>query len=221
MVGGEDSSSNSTASYDEILRRAKRSKRGEESPEKKQKKRVARITLYRNGFTIGDGAFREKSDPVNRRFLESLARGEIPRELEENDRSDERVVVELKDKRLEDYTSPSYVAFQGSGRSLKTTATTPTTTMTESKPECLEVDESKPSCRIQVQLPDRSRIVVKCNETSTVRSFRNHVAFVSKTNTAFELLHGFPPKPISHESDNVSVKEAGLSGSRVIQRILS
>ena len=108
----------------------------------------------------------------------------------------------------------------GSGRSLKTTAT-PTTTMAESTPECLEVDESKPTCRIQVQLPDRSRIVVKCNETSTVRSFRNHVAFVSKINTAFELLHGFPPKPISHESDDVSVKEAGLSGSRVIQRLVA
>ena len=115
VVGGEDSSSNSTASYDEIMRRAKRSKRGDdESSEKKsKKKRVARITLYRNGFTIGDGAFREKSDPVNRRFIESLARGEIPRELEENDKSDERIVVELKDKRLEDYTLPSYVAYGG------------------------------------------------------------------------------------------------------------
>ena len=114
VVGGEDSSSNSTASYDEIMRRAKRSKRGNESTEKKiKKKRVASITLYRNGFTIGDGAFREKSDPVNRRFIESLARGEIPRELEENDKSDERIVVELKDKRLEDYTLPSYVAYGG------------------------------------------------------------------------------------------------------------
>ena len=115
VVGGEDSSSNSTASYDEIMRRAKRSKRGDEtlSEKKSKKKRVARITLYRNGFTIGDGAFREKSDPVNRRFIESLARGEIPRELEENDKSDERIVVELKDKRLEDYTLPSYVAYGG------------------------------------------------------------------------------------------------------------
>ena len=114
-MGGEDSSSNSTASYDEIMRRAKRSKRGddESSENKNKKKRVARITLYRNGFTIGDGAFREKSDPVNRRFIESLARGEIPRELEENDTSDERIVVELKDKRLEDYTLPSYVAYGG------------------------------------------------------------------------------------------------------------
>ena len=215
-MGGDESSSSNSTSYDEILRRAKRSKR---DPEGKQKKRVAHITLYRNGCTI-EGVFREKSDPVNKRFLESLARGEIPRELEKNE-SNENIVVELKDKRLEDYIPPSYIAYGGSGRSLSdsTKTITTTSTITESTPERLEVDESKSTCRIQVQLPNRSRIVVKCNETSTVRCFRNYVAFVSKTNTAFELLNGFPPKPMSHEIDNISVKEAGLSGSRVIMRL--
>ena len=234
MIGGDGS----TSSYDDIFKRAKRTKRSDGKEEGKKRK-VAKITLYRNGFVVGeDGMFREKSEPSNRRFLDSLARGEVPRELEST--TNERVVVELKDKRLEDYIVPSFVAFGGSGRSLNqssirnsttriaatTTATTTTTNTSSSSssssslysPKCLEVDESKPTCRVQVQLIDRSRIVVKCNETNSVCSFRNHVAFISKTGVSFELLHGFPPKPISHEMDKMSIKEAGLSGSRVIQR---
>ncbi len=36
------------------------------------------ITLYRNGFTVNNGPFREITQPENQRFLHSLQRGEVP-----------------------------------------------------------------------------------------------------------------------------------------------
>lgn len=36
------------------------------------------ITLYRNGFTVGDGPLREPEAPENKRFLAILAMGRIP-----------------------------------------------------------------------------------------------------------------------------------------------
>lgn len=36
------------------------------------------ITLYRNGFTVNNGPFRDLTAPENQRFLHSLQRGEVP-----------------------------------------------------------------------------------------------------------------------------------------------
>jgi hypothetical protein len=36
------------------------------------------ITLYRNGFTVNNGPFRDLTAPENQRFLASLQRGEVP-----------------------------------------------------------------------------------------------------------------------------------------------
>jgi hypothetical protein len=36
------------------------------------------ITLYRNGFTVNNGPFRDIHSPENQRFLHSLQRGEVP-----------------------------------------------------------------------------------------------------------------------------------------------
>lgn len=40
-----------------------------------------KVTLYRNGFTIDDGPFRELNLPENKQFLDSLSDGYIPREV--------------------------------------------------------------------------------------------------------------------------------------------
>lgn len=39
------------------------------------------ITMYRSGFTVDNGPYRQLNDPDNAEFLTSLARGMIPREL--------------------------------------------------------------------------------------------------------------------------------------------
>lgn len=37
--------------------------------------RACVITLYRNGFRIGDGEFRDLADPNNAAFLQAIKRG--------------------------------------------------------------------------------------------------------------------------------------------------
>ena len=40
-----------------------------------------KITLYKNGFIINNGKFREKSIPENRKFMKEVEKGDIPEEL--------------------------------------------------------------------------------------------------------------------------------------------
>jgi hypothetical protein len=42
---------------------------------------MRKITLYRNGFTIDDGPFRDLESPENKQFIASLSDGYIPREV--------------------------------------------------------------------------------------------------------------------------------------------
>ncbi len=34
-----------------------------------------KVTLYRNGFTVDDGAFRDYNDPANKKFMAELNKG--------------------------------------------------------------------------------------------------------------------------------------------------
>ena len=40
-----------------------------------------KITLYRNGFTINDGPFRDAEEPESKKFLATLSDGYIPQEV--------------------------------------------------------------------------------------------------------------------------------------------
>ena len=76
------------------------------------------VTMYRNGFTVGDES--ELRDfESNKEFLECLLRGEVPPELSSQAR-DGQVDVKINDKRFQDYTPqqrPRQV-FSGTGHRL-------------------------------------------------------------------------------------------------------
>ena len=42
---------------------------------------LVKITLYHNGFTVNDGAFRDNDDPANAPFIKAITDGHVPREL--------------------------------------------------------------------------------------------------------------------------------------------
>merc|ERR1719235_996042 len=67
------------------------------------------ITLWRNGFTIGDGPLRPLSDPLNKKFVDDIARGQCPDELKGVGDSD--VPVSVHDKRGEDYKEPTAAGY--------------------------------------------------------------------------------------------------------------
>ena len=77
------------------------------------------MTVYRNGFTVDNGPFRALDDPENAEFLQDMAQGVVPRELEAGAKGP--VNVSLVDKRGEDYEkppAPSYVAYSGAGQTV-------------------------------------------------------------------------------------------------------
>lgn len=42
---------------------------------------VTKVTVYKNGFTIDDGEFRDLSEEKNRKFMDTLMEGHIPPEV--------------------------------------------------------------------------------------------------------------------------------------------
>lgn len=171
------------------------------------------ITMYRNGFVVDDGPYRQLTDPANADFLRSLAQGVTPRELlAEGD-----VTVGLIDKRNEDYVE-TFRSFSGAGASLGTTAAdgnNPDRIDPASLPEeSAAVDASQPTTSIQVRLSNGKRKVVKINLTATVRDFAAQLR-AEADGQPFRLLTGFPPAPILASNLEQSVEEAGLKGASV------
>ena len=77
-------------------------------------------------------------------------------------------------------------------------------------------DESKPVTSIQIRMPDGSRLVGRFNLDQKVHEIRSFVAAArpADKNRAYQMLSGFPQKPVPDE--NVTIEEAGLKGSVVV-----
>ena len=63
-----------------------------------------RVTLYKNGFILNNGPFRDKSVPENEEFLEQMGRGVIPHELVEEGINDLGIL--LVNRKAETYHMP-------------------------------------------------------------------------------------------------------------------
>lgn len=58
---------------------------GDSSPDTPSSRRPSRtITLYRSGFTVDNGPLRRLDDPANGEFLRDLAKGIVPKELQQD-----------------------------------------------------------------------------------------------------------------------------------------
>lgn len=58
------------------------------------------LKLWKDGFSVNEGEFRAYADPANRDFLDSVSRGEIPRELRQGS---SEVHLSMEDHRMENY----------------------------------------------------------------------------------------------------------------------
>ncbi|KAK2141272.1 hypothetical protein LSH36_1130g00002 [Paralvinella palmiformis] len=82
-----------------------------------QPKQVEKVLkLWKDGFSIDDGPLRGYGEPENEQFLNSIKKGEIPKELLDNARGGE-VNLSMEDHRNEDYIKPKTAtkAFSGTG----------------------------------------------------------------------------------------------------------
>ena len=202
------------------------------------------ITMYRSGFTVDNGPYRQLNDPSNAEFLGSLARGLIPRELREDGGEEgEEVMVGLVDKRGEEYdeerhgqpqqqpsssSSGGFQSFSGQGQSLIDSSTSTTTssssggiidpnTITTPPPP---LDTTLPSTSIAIRLLNGKRIVVKINLQSPVLELGQHIGSSAggggggAGGESYVMTSGYPPAVI--EDLSVSVEEAGLKGAQVV-----
>lgn len=179
------------------------------------------ITIYKNGFKLGDDAFQHSSDPKNASFIKSLKEGVVPPELEQRVIEQfgpqvESVGISCDDKSSEEYVVEeekvkfSFATSQGvslGGRQSPAPAAL--------LPRELQVDHDQPTTTIQVVLADRSRLRVLANQSATVRDLYQHVLHAAKLPLCI-LQEGFPPRALTNYG--LTLKEAGLIGASVTQR---
>ncbi|XP_020109281.1 plant UBX domain-containing protein 4-like [Ananas comosus] len=165
-------------------------------------------------------------------FLQSITKSECPEELEPADRRS-KVHVNLVRKQ-ENYPEPvkRHAAFRGVGRVLgsgssddsipeptATVTTTTTTTTTANTSNGLSLDAASPSTSIQLRLADGTRMVARFNTTHTVGDIR---AFIDASRPGATRTYrlqtvGFPPKQL--DDATVTIEEAGIANSVVIQKL--
>jgi len=173
------------------------------------------VTVYKNGFTVGDGPFRPNSDPINKKFMDELASGRAPQELEAANGGDVHVaVVDKRGEEFKEPPKPSYTAFSGEGNSLGG-ASSSSAGPVQADAGSVAVDASKPKTKVQIKFQDGSKKAQEFNEDHTVGDLRN---FCSQCvgGTAMTIMGGFPPKPLTDDSQ--TIKAAGLCGAAVTVR---
>lgn len=166
------------------------------------------ITMWRNGFTINNGPLRPSDDPLNKKFLDEIARGVCPEELKVGATDD--VPVSVTDKRGEDYSPPTAAGYGTAPRKAAAPAKIENA-IAAGGDGSVTVDSSKPTTKIQIRFHDGSKKAQEFNQDHTVGDLRSFCAQV--TGQAMTVKGGFPPKPLTDDSQ--TLKDAGLCGAAV------
>ncbi|GBP50094.1 NSFL1 cofactor p47 [Eumeta japonica] len=194
-----------------------------------------RLRLYREGFTVDDGALRLYSDTNNAEFLACIRRGEIPPELSEAaGGGGAEVRVSLEDRRHEPCPRQptKQRAFAGKGHLLGS-PTPPTVGATapvaadasdraaneRAAQDAVRLDESQPVTAVQFRLADGSRLTGRFNHTHTVSHLRQYIvtAVPAYQLQEFILMTTFPSVELT--DDSATLAEAKLLNSVVVQRV--
>ena len=174
-----------------------------------------KLKLYKNGFILDDGEFRDIKEPVNKKFMEEVEKGYIPKELEKEGYND--LGIEMEDNRDTNYEPPKeekkFQAFTGLGKSISSVNTQG---LHINKNICSNVDRTKPTCKVNIRLFNGEVVNEDFNLNQTLQDVINFVKKKSGSNN-FALLDGFPPRPLTDY--NKTIQELHLEGSLLTQRI--
>ncbi len=178
-------------------------------------KNKLKLSLYKNGFILEGGEFRNKNEPQNKKFMEEIEKGYIPNELVKKGITD--LGIEMDDHRDENYEPPKeekkFQAFTGQGKSLSSVSTQG---LHIDKDATSNVDRSRPTCKVNIRLFNGEVASEDFNLNQTLRDVFNFVKRKSGSNN-FSLLDGFPPRPLTDY--NKTIQELHLEGSLLTQRI--
>lgn len=184
----------------------------ENKKEYDKKKNKIKITLYKNGFLINDTEFRDSTKPENIKFMQEIEKGYIPQELIKKGYED--LGIELESHKHKIYEVPKdFKAFRGEGQSVGGVNTDNLKIDENIK---AKVDKSKPVCNISIRLFNGEVINEEFNLCNSIKDVMEYVAKKSGSEN-FELLEGFPPKPLA-DLDK-TIEELKIQGSLLTQRV--
>lgn len=125
----------------------------------------------------------------------------------------------LEDKRGEEYKLPPYMKFKGNSTSIGGPANTGKVQDYGYQPEQGKppVDASKPTTNLQIRFHNGQRTVLNVNESCTLEEIYNYVTVAAPIDRDFQLLEGFPPKPLTDFKKTVA--ELGILNSALTQNI--
>ena len=211
------------SAFDDVVANAQNQSAQASQGERPDGVQDVKIIMWQNGFQINDdGEFRDitTGDERNMRFLEELKQGNVPSEM--------RTIypkgcsVALEDKRSQTYTPPpppKYISFSGEGQSMggaaQSTGGAVDLNATGGKPV---VDESQPKTSIQFRFHNGQRAAIEVNMSHKVSDLYTYVEFVAPVEGSYQLLSGFPPKPIT--DPNATIESAGLARGSITQKLV-
>ena len=193
----------------------KKMKKHEDKEKFDKMKNKLKISIYKNGFILDGGEFRNKDDPANKKFLQEIERGYIPNELVKKGLNE--LGLEVDDHKDENYEPPKeekkFHAFTGFGQSLSGVNTQG---LHVDKNATSSFDKSKPTCKVNIRLFNGDVVNEEFNLCQTLQDVINFVQKKSGSNN-FSLLDGFPPRPLTDY--NKTIQDLHLEGSLLTQRI--
>ena len=80
-----------------------------------------------------------------------------------------------------------------------------------------EVDKSKPTTRINIRLHTGDAIAQEFNLTHTLMDVRQFVSRAAPVNGTYDLVEGFPPKPLI--DDSKTIEQLKLQNSTLTQKL--
>lgn len=195
------------------------------------------LHLWRDGFSVDDGALFRYDDPANARTLEMINTGHAPLHILNVEHGQE-VDVEVHAHKDEDYKQPKkkYVPFSGSGNRLgsptpgassaaaplagATSSTTAATASTSSAQPTVDVDSSVPTVTLQIRLGDGTRLQSRFNTTHTVGDVYDFVTRSSPASQAREyaLMTTFPSKELTDKAQVLGDMAEFKRGGVVVQK---
>lgn len=180
------------------------------------------LTVYKNGFKINNEDFRDISNPENEKFMDEVNKGYIPQELV--NKGYKTLGIALVDKKTELYVPPveekKFKAFAGAGKSLSDSQGHVDVSHGEVNTSVsVNIDGSQSITKINFRIFNGQVITQTFNISHTLRDIRIFLSNATQVYGTFDILEGFPPRPLTDESK--TIKELKLEGTTLIQKVTS
>ncbi|KAL6095578.1 ubxn2a [Pungitius sinensis] len=184
------------------------------------------VRLWKDGFTVNDQEFRSYSVPENQDFLDSIKRGELPKEWESR-AEEEELEISVEDLTEENYVPRRKAFHPFSGRGYRLGSVAPRVVARspsvhedgESPPiPMVTLDHALPVTSLQIWLADGRRLVQRFNLLHRIADVQDFVARCQRSCPPFVLTTSVPSRELGDKE--LSLAEADLANAVIVQRPL-